>query len=66
MLSPCRSSPILDELRTIEVGEDEVVMRFDNTGDHVERTIHMGAEHPADVQPSRHGHSIGRGKAIRS
>ena len=51
---------ILDELRTIEIGEDEVVMRFDNTGDHVVRTVHMDAEHPADVQPSPQGHSIGR------
>jgi hypothetical protein len=51
---------ILDELRTIEIGEDEVVMRFDNTGDHVVRTIHMDAQHPADVQPSLQGHSIGR------
>jgi len=51
---------ILDELRTIEIGDDEVVMRFDNTGDHVVRTIHMAAAHPADVQPSVHGHSIGR------
>jgi hypothetical protein len=51
---------ILDELRTIEVGDGEVVMQFDNTGDHVVRTIHMEAAHPADVQPSLHGHSIGR------
>jgi hypothetical protein len=51
---------VLDELRTIEIGEDEVVMRFDNTGDHVERIIHMVAAHPANVQPSLHGHSIGR------
>jgi hypothetical protein len=51
---------ILDELRTIELGEDEIVMRFDNTGDHVVRTIHMNAEHPADVEPTLHGHSIGR------
>ena len=50
---------ILDELRTIEIGEDEVVMHFDNSGDHVVRTIYMDAEHAADVQPSRHGHSIG-------
>jgi hypothetical protein len=51
---------ILDELRTIELGDDEVVMRFDNTGDHVVRTVHMDAAHPANVQPSLHGHSIGR------
>src|SRR5690349_2372212 len=47
---------VLDELRTIELGEKEVVMRFDNTGDLVVRTIHMGAEHPANLQPSLHGH----------
>jgi hypothetical protein len=50
---------VLDEMREIRIGEDEVVMHFDNTGDHVIRTIHMNAEHPADVEPSRHGHSIG-------
>jgi hypothetical protein len=51
---------ILDEVREIEIGEDEVVIRFDNTGDLVTRTIHMIAEHPADVQPSHQGHAIGR------
>ena len=51
---------VLDELRTLEIGEDEVVMRLDNTGDHVTRTIHMTALHPVNVQPSLHGHSIGR------
>jgi hypothetical protein len=51
---------VLDELRTIEIGAEEVVMRLDNTGDHVVRTIHMTATHPADVKPSLHGHSIGR------
>jgi hypothetical protein len=51
---------VLDELRTIEIGDDEVVMRFDNTGDHVVRTVHMDAAHPPDVQPSLQGHSIGR------
>jgi hypothetical protein len=51
---------VLDELRTIEIGKNEVLMRFDNTGDHVDRTIHMDAKHPAGVQPSVQGHSIGR------
>ena len=51
---------VLDELRTIELGDKEVLLRFDNSGDHVLRTIHMGATHPANVQPSLHGHSIGR------
>ncbi len=50
---------VLDEMREIEIGEDEVVMHFDNSGDHVVRTIHMDTDHPADVQPSRHGHAIG-------
>jgi hypothetical protein len=50
---------VLDEMRTIEIGATEVVMHFDNSGDHVVRTIHMDAAHPADVQASRHGHSIG-------
>ena len=51
---------IFDEMRSIELGEAEVVLHFDNTGDHVIRTVHMGAEHPADLEPSRHGHSVGR------
>jgi hypothetical protein len=50
---------ILDEMREIEIGEDEVILHFDNTGDHVRRTVHMNAEHPADVQAARHGHSVG-------
>ncbi|MDT8398833.1 MAG: DUF6152 family protein [Pseudomonadales bacterium] len=50
---------VLDEMRSIEIGEDEVVLHFDNSGDHVLRTIHMNAEHPADVQSSIHGHSVG-------
>jgi hypothetical protein len=51
---------ILNELRTIEIGEDEVVIHFENSGDHVLRTIYMNAEHPADVQPSLHGHAVGK------
>jgi hypothetical protein len=51
---------IFDEMRSIEIGEDEVLLHFDNTGERVIRTVHMGAEHPADLQPSRHGHSVGR------
>jgi hypothetical protein len=50
---------VLDELREIRLGEDEVVLHFDNTGDHVVRTVEMNAEHPADVEPSTHGHSVG-------
>ena len=50
---------VIDEMRTIEIGDDEVIMHFDNTGDHVIRTIHMNAEHPANVEPTYHGHSVG-------
>jgi hypothetical protein len=50
---------VLDELRAIEIGEDEVLMRFENSGDPVLRTIHMNTKHPADVQPTRQGHAIG-------
>jgi hypothetical protein len=50
---------VIDEMRTIEIGEDEVIMHFDNTGDHVIPTIHMNAEHPANVEPTYHGHSVG-------
>ena len=59
LVEPVPFLAILDEMRAIEVGEEEVVIHFDNSGDHVYRTIHMNAEHPADVQPSQHGHSIG-------
>jgi hypothetical protein len=50
---------ILDEMRSITVGEEETILHFDNSGDHVIRTVYMSAEHPADVQPTRHGHSVG-------
>jgi len=51
---------VFDEMRSIEIGEDEVVLHFDNSGEHVVRTIPINAEHPAAVQPSLHGHSVGR------
>jgi hypothetical protein len=51
---------VLDEMRAIEIGDSEITLHFENSGDHVLRTVYMDAEHPADVQPSRHGHSVGR------
>ena len=51
---------VLDEMRSIEIKKDEVVMHFDNSGDHVVRRIRLNAAHPANVKPSRHGHSVGR------
>jgi hypothetical protein len=59
-VEPAPVLAILDEMRTIEIGADEIVMHFDNSGDHVVRTIPMNAAHPADIEPTRHGHSIGR------
>lgn len=60
LVEPVPFLAVLDEMRTIELSDDEVIMHFDNSGDHVIRTIHMNAEHPADVQPSPHGHSVGK------
>jgi hypothetical protein len=51
---------VLDELRTIDIESDKVVMKFDNTGDKVERVIPFAASHPANVKPSRQGSSIAR------
>ena len=51
---------VLDEMRSIEIGKNEIVMHFDNSGDHVRRRIQMIAKHPANVRPSLHGHAIGR------
>lgn len=59
LVEPVPFLAILDEMRSITVGEDETILHFDNSGDHVIRTVYMNAEHPADVEPSRHGHSIG-------
>lgn len=57
---PIPFGAVLDELRTIEVGKNEVVMKFDNTGDRYERIVHMTDTHPANVEPTQQGHSIGR------
>ena len=60
VVEPVPFLAVLDEMRTIAIGDDEVVMHFENSGDHVIRSVHMNSEHPADVQPSLHGHSVGR------
>ncbi len=60
LVEPIPFLAVLDELRTIELGDNEVLMHFENSGDPVLRTIHMNTEHPAGVQPSLHGHSVGR------
>ncbi len=58
-LEPTPFLSILDEMREIEIGEDAIILRFDNTGDRVDRTIYMNADHPEDIQPTQQGHSIG-------
>lgn len=60
LVEPIPFLAVLDEMRTIEINDDEVIMHFDNSGDHVLRTIPLNVDHPADVQPSLHGHSVGR------
>jgi|SRR5688572_1675899 len=52
---------MLAMLRTIDVRDDRVVMTIDSDGTDVTRTVHLDlAAHPADVEPSLFGHSIGR------
>ncbi len=53
---------IFPDLRTIEVKDDTVAMRFEGAvGLPMERIVRLDQdEHPADVAPSLMGHSIGR------
>jgi len=52
---------MLAMLRTIDVRDDRVVMKIDSDGNDATRTIYLDlAEHPANVEPSLFGHSIGR------
>jgi hypothetical protein len=52
---------MLAMLRTIDVRDDRVVMTIDSDGSDATRTIYLDlAEHPANVEPSLFGHSIGR------
>ena len=53
---------VFPDLRTIEVNDETVAMRFEGAvGLAMERIVHLDQdEHPADVAPSLMGHSIGR------
>lgn len=53
---------IYPDLRVIEVSEDKVVMRFEGAvGVLMQREVHLDQEtHPAGLEPSLMGHSIGR------
>jgi hypothetical protein len=49
------------DLRTIEVGDASVTMRFEAQGMNLERTVHLDqATHPPGLAPALMGHSIGR------
>jgi hypothetical protein len=51
----------LPQLRTIEVRDDRLVMKIDADGVDATRTVRLDlTEHPANVEPSLLGHSIGR------
>ena len=52
---------VFPDLREIEVGSSTITMRYEAQGQDVTRVIHLDqAQHPANVAPSVHGHSIGR------
>ena len=64
---PCEPFPppfisLFPDLRTIEVNDTTVVMRFEGAiGVPMERIVHLDQDaHPASVAPSVMGHSIGR------
>jgi hypothetical protein len=62
----CTALPVpmlmqLPQLRTIEQRDASIVMKVDADGVEATRTVFLGmAEHPASVEPSLFGHSIGR------
>jgi len=58
--APAPPLTILPFLRTIEVGQDQVRMRFDAEGVDTLRIVHLGmSAHPDGVEPTLQGHSIG-------
>lgn len=51
---------MLTQMREISVSDDTVVIRADSDGNEAVRTIHLDlSEHPASIEPSIFGHSIG-------
>ncbi len=59
-VEPIPFQAILNEVRAIEVSKNEIVFRFDNSGDIGVRVVHMGASHTANVKPSLFGDAIGK------
>ena len=58
IIEPTPFLAMLNELRMIEIGDDEIVIRFDNSGDVGVRVIELAEAHPVDVEPSLFGHAI--------
>lgn len=59
-IEPVPFLTMINELRVIEVKEDTVIMRHDNSGDIGVRTVYLDQpKHPANLAPSLFGHSIG-------
>ena len=59
-LEPVPFLNVINELRIIEMSGENVVFRYNNSGDETARTVHVGmTAHPAGIEPSLHGHSIG-------
>jgi hypothetical protein len=62
----CEALPIpmlmmVPPMRTIEIGADRVLIHIDADGVDATRTVYLNlAAHPANVEPSLFGHSIGR------
>ncbi len=65
LVGACEIEPIpflaaINELRTIDVGTNRVLFRFDNSGDDAVREVRLDQkQHPAGIKPSLFGHSIG-------
>jgi hypothetical protein len=61
---PAYPPPMLDDLpslRTVEIGDKAVVIRFDSASAQTVRTLHLDrSAHPENVEPSLLGHSIAR------
>jgi len=52
---------VFPDLREVTIGDAAITMRFEAQGQDVTRVIHLDqTQHPTNVAPSLHGHSIGR------
>jgi hypothetical protein len=59
-IEPIPFVAVINEFRVIEVSATSVKFRFDNSGDKAVREVHLDQKrHPANLEPSLFGHSIG-------